>query len=324
MKKVLLINRLGIGDVVLTTPLAELIKKRLRCPVGMLVANKSTDILRNHPHIDEVYAYNRATRQTVLQSMRAQGYTDAVVVDGRLSSTLVAWKIGCRLVNYGFEVSFGAERYLVRKQKAVRAVEDYASYICQLDAAAGKISSAVPVPIIGGLSPDEKHAVDTWRANVLGENNALVMIVPRGIAANKNWPSDSFGKINVLLNEQGITPLYLGGSNDAEYINTIAGKMHVGAGLFNLRQVAYLAEFAKVSLTPCTGSMHVIATAGTPIVALYGPTSPERWAPHHALVVQSDLPCVPCEVLTCSQPKRYACMHKITPQQVWQSLQRFL
>lgn len=324
MKKVLLINRLGIGDVVLTTPLAELVKKRLQCPVGMLVANKSTDILQNHPHIDEVYAYNKATRQTVLRFMRMQGYTDAVVVDGRLSSTLVAWKIGCRLVNYGFEVSFGAERYLVRQQKAVRAAEDYASYIYQLDAAAGEIPSTVPAPMIGGLSLDEQHAVDTWRADVLGENNALVLIVPRGIAANKNWPSGCFGKINTLLNEQGITPLYLGSSSDAEYINTIAGKMHVGAGLFNLRQVAYLAKFAKVSLTPCTGSMHVIATAGTPIVALYGPTRPERWAPQHALVVQSDLPCVPCEVLTCSQTEQYACMHKITPQQVWRNLLRFL
>lgn len=58
MRKFLIINRLGIGDVVLTTPLAQIIKENIpECKIGFLVANKSVDILKNHPYIDDVFAY---------------------------------------------------------------------------------------------------------------------------------------------------------------------------------------------------------------------------------------------------------------------------
>ena len=42
--------------------------------------------------------------------------------------------------------------------------------------------------------------------------------------------------------------------------------------------------------------MHLAAAVGTPIVALFGPSSPDRWGPLSptALVVRVDLPCSPC------------------------------
>ena len=47
MRKFLIINRLGIGDVVLTTPLAQIIKENIpNCTIGFLVASKSVDILK--------------------------------------------------------------------------------------------------------------------------------------------------------------------------------------------------------------------------------------------------------------------------------------
>ena len=70
--------------------------------------------------------------------------------------------------------------------------------------------------------------------------------------------------------------------------------------------------------------MHVIATAKIPIIALYGPTSPERWAPSHAQVIRSNLPCVPCEILGCTNTVKNLCMQKITSEMVmaavWQQL----
>jgi len=44
MQKILIVNRLGIGDVVLTTPLAQIIKENLKdVKIGFLVASKSID-----------------------------------------------------------------------------------------------------------------------------------------------------------------------------------------------------------------------------------------------------------------------------------------
>ena len=49
-------------------------------------------------------------------------------------------------------------------------------------------------------------------------------------------------------------------------------------------------------ITPDTGPMHLAAALGTPLVALFGPSSPERWGPlsAKARIVRVDLPCSPC------------------------------
>jgi len=49
-------------------------------------------------------------------------------------------------------------------------------------------------------------------------------------------------------------------------------------------------------VTPDTGPMHLAAVLGTPLVALFGPSSPERWGPlsADARIVRVDLPCSPC------------------------------
>ena len=45
----------------------------------------------------------------------------------------------------------------------------------------------------------------------------------------------------------------------------------------------------------CTGPLHILSTVNKlPIIAIYGPSDPIRWAPKTAIVVQSQLPCVPC------------------------------
>jgi heptosyltransferase-2 len=144
----------------------------------------------------------------------------------------------------------------------------------------------------------------------------LVLIVPRGLSDNKNWLPEYFTELNEYLNKRGITPVYLGSSSDCEYIDTISGSKINVAGYFSLREVAAVAKYAALSLTMCTGAMHVIATANTPILAVYGPTSAKRWAPAHACVLQAELSCVPCQRLDCTNAIYKQCMRQVTPQQV--------
>ena len=67
-------------------------------------------------------------------------------------------------------------------------------------------------------------------------------------------------------------------------------------GQADLVQLAAVLARLSLFITPDTGPMHLAAAAGTPLVALFGPTSPERWGPlsTRAAVVRVDLPCSPC------------------------------
>ncbi|WP_312518587.1 glycosyltransferase family 9 protein [Anaerospora sp.] len=313
MKKILIINRLGIGDVVLTTPLAQAIKELFSAHIGFVVSTKAVDILQNHPYIDEVFGYRHPSKRAMLEQLRNGNYDEALIVDERFSSTLLALKAGCRLLNKGFEISIGKRRFFSRRYSSKRAIDNYSSYLKYLNPE-GEIPCLPPT--LGIPDTGSKQKIEQWLHQHQFNNKKLMLIAARGLSDNKNWPCEYFAVLNGYLNKRGITPVYLGSSGDHEYIEAIHGIKINAAGYFNLREVAAIAQYAALSLTMCTGAMHVIATAKTPILAVYGPTSAERWAPSHACVLQADISCVPCQRLGCTNDTYKQCMLEITPQQV--------
>ena len=86
-------------------------------------------------------------------------------------------------------------------------------------------------------------------------------------------------------------------------IPALAGEMvAVTATVVNLvgmpDLVTLAAVLARLSLliTPDTGPMHLAAVLGTPIVGVFGPSSPDRWGPlaRRRRIVRIDLSCSPC------------------------------
>jgi len=75
---------------------------------------------------------------------------------------------------------------------------------------------------------------------------------------------------------------------------------------------------------PDSGPMHIAAAVGTPVVALFGATSPRRTAPYGSedLVVRGDAPCAPCYERRC--PIGQLCMETITPTKVMERVERAL
>jgi ADP-heptose:LPS heptosyltransferase len=51
-----------------------------------------------------------------------------------------------------------------------------------------------------------------------------------------------------------------------------------------------------------SGPMHIAAAVGTPVVGLFGPSSPEKFSPRGAptRVLYKDLPCSPCGQSGCT------------------------
>ena len=64
----------------------------------------------------------------------------------------------------------------------------------------------------------------------------------------------------------------------------------------DLLTAAALLARADLLITGDTGPMHLASAVGTPIVAVFGPSDPGRYAPSGSRdrVVRIDLPCAPC------------------------------
>jgi ADP-heptose:LPS heptosyltransferase len=68
------------------------------------------------------------------------------------------------------------------------------------------------------------------------------------------------------------------------------------SGDVDLLTLAAALERLDLFVTGDTGPMHLAAAVGTPIVSIFGPSDPARYAPQGPFdrVVRVDLPCSPC------------------------------
>lgn len=314
MRKILIINRLGIGDVVLTTPIAEILKTSGSFRIGYVVANKAIDLLKNHPYIDDVFTYNKHNKKKVLMEVKNRGYHEAIIVDGRFNSTLFAWQAGCKLLNQGFEITICKQKIFKRHNQAESAIADFAAYsrLMGIEFDERKLK-----PTIGKPEIEQKIKIDEWLAEVRPKTAKLVLIVARTAADIKNWPVIHLSQFNQYLNRHHIVPVYIGSPADDEYIESIQGNKINVAGKFGLRDLPEIAKHADFALSMCTGPLHILATTDIPIIALYGPSAPKRWAPRTAIVVQSERPCVPCSRWDeCVNKPGGTCMESILPERV--------
>jgi ADP-heptose:LPS heptosyltransferase len=80
-------------------------------------------------------------------------------------------------------------------------------------------------------------------------------------------------------------------------------------------------------VTNDSGSMHVAASLGKPMVSVFGPTNPVHIGPYERpeSVVRVDLPCSPCNYRRLSQcPFGHACMKQVTSAMVVERVQKIL
>ena len=120
----------------------------------------------------------------------------------------------------------------------------------------------------------------------------------------KRWPSDHYAGLARDMMAQGLGVVLLGSKNDAGVTGEIAtlapGAIDL-AGKTRLEDAIDLIGAAKLAVSNDSGLMHVAAAVGTPIVAVYGSTSPENTPPlsERSELIWLHLSCSPCHKKVC-------------------------
>jgi ADP-heptose:LPS heptosyltransferase len=118
----------------------------------------------------------------------------------------------------------------------------------------------------------------------------------------KQWDPERFADVaRRLLHERGATLVLTGGPGDTAIVSAVKkglppSQVFDASNLTDLLSVAALLQRCDLMITGDTGPMHLAAAVGTPILAIFGPSDPRRYAPRGALdqIVRVDLPCAPC------------------------------
>ena len=157
------------------------------------------------------------------------------------------------------------------------------------------------VPARPGLTiPPERHGEAD--ALLAGRTRPIVAMHVAGGREVKQWDPLRFAAVaGRLISDRGATIVLTGGPGDGPLVARVRGALpapHVidVSNFSSLLAVAAVLERCDLMITGDTGPMHLAAATGTPIVAVFGPSDPRRYAPRGPLdrIVRIDLPCAPC------------------------------
>ncbi len=285
--RLLLCLRYGIGDVVMELPAVRALRRAApAADLRALGASPATQVLEGDPDLDGL------TRASTLglrdwrdpgdeRSRRVLGaWLDRLRPDLVLDPTHAILAVreavrerGLPTLDVGEEVQ---ERALRETGQGDRAVRRSVRWCWGVDLAEDDEPALV-------LRPDERGFAARHPA-VRRAGGPLFAISPAASSPLKAWPAERFAAAaDALLDRFGGAVLVLAGprSRDAAAIRKAMRRADraIVAGALHLRRTAALLERCALFVGNDTGLSHMAAAVGTPVAAVFGPTSPDVYLP---------------------------------------------
>jgi ADP-heptose:LPS heptosyltransferase len=252
-----------------------------------------------------------------VQALRADAYDLVVDLQGLLKSSLVALasRAPIRLgVAPQREGAAFVSRTVPLPASNAHAVDRYLQCAAFLGAATD--------PVDFGLSADPAAVASVERLlsrEKVDLETPLILINPSASRPWKAWSTERWARVSGGLKDLG-TVVVIGSAAQAEVHREIVGRTGNGVvdltGTTTLSEVIALLARCAIHIAPDTGTLHIAAALGRPVVGVYGPTAPAALGPYGQLgfaVYQAGL-CGPTCPRWCWRNRR--CLNAIVPEDV--------
>ena len=285
-----LIVRLGsLGDVVHAIPAVAALRHAYPAArIDWMVDPSYTELLGLVPSVDTLIPVDprslgrrgqRAGFLRTIRDVRRTGYDAVFDLQGLLKSALLSRAAGAAKT-VGFpraHLREPAARFLYTHAPDPGAATHVIQKNLALLDAVGVSDRRVRFPV----NIPRTAAVQSVTARFAGRGFALIN--PGAAWPNKRWPADRFGASAMAIHRDfGLPSLVLWGPGEeglaAEVVAASSGTAEMSPPTTIIDLVG-VARAARLMVSGDTGPLHIAAAVGTPIVALFGPTSPERNGP---------------------------------------------
>ena len=179
-----------------------------------------------------------------------------------------------------------------------------------------------PVCTLAISQEDEEVVVALLKRQGLAPSREFIVLNPMARWWTKRWPIQRFAQLADLIQGTGTAVVLMGGRDDVAEIKRMQSMMRTSAfsvaGETTLKQLAGLLRKARLLISNDSGPVHLAVAVGTPVVALFGPTSAVRTGPYGVghRVLTGKVPCSPCFSRTCHNTLPLECLRMVSPEQV--------
>ena len=285
-----LIVRLGsLGDVIHGIPAAAALRSRYpQARIDWLVDPRYIELLDLVESLDSRIPFDpreltrSGSARRTLRALRATHYDAVIDLQGLLKSAVIARLVaGKRTIGFPRQhLREPAARFFYTDTPDPGDARHVIDKNLRLLSAVGIADAAVHFPIrIPRVSPTEISS------------GSYAILNPGAAWPNKRWPPERFGAVAAAMQrERGLRSIVLWGPGEESLAAAVAGASQDAAEpapRTDISDLVALARDARVMISGDTGPLHIAGAVGTPLVALFGPTSPERngpWSPRDVVI----------------------------------------
>jgi lipopolysaccharide heptosyltransferase I len=279
-----LIVRLGaLGDIVHTVPAAAALRRAYPdARIDWVVDARHAGFAELVTCVDRVIRLEKTTVNAwvdLVRRLRPSRYDVALDFQGLMKSAVLARASGAGRVA-GFSIWHLREKGARPFYSEVDGGQPAAHVIrknLSLLSTVGVSSMEIEFPLARTASP----ALDAVRRDAGSAPFALIN--PGAAWPNKRWPAARFGEVAAFVREvRGLKPFVLWGPAEEALARDVVDSSANTARLAPATTMADLLELSRAAalmVSGDTGPLHIAGAAGTPIVAIFGPTDAERNGP---------------------------------------------
>ncbi|MEQ4529786.1 MAG: ADP-heptose--LPS heptosyltransferase RfaF [Mixta sp.] len=304
--KILVIGPSWVGDMMMSQSLYRTLKaEHPDAEIDVMAPAWCRPLLSRMPEVNEALAMPLGhgalalgERYRLGKALRHKNYQRAYVLPGSFKSALVPFFAGiARRTGWRGEMRYGLlnDLRVLDKPAFPLMVERYVALAYDKPV---KNARDLPQPLLWPqLQVEEQEKIETAALFSLSADRPIIGFCPGAeFGPAKRWPHYHYATLAQQLITAGYQIVLFGSAKDHETGEQIrqsldeAGQQYCRnlAGETKLEQAVILLAHCRAVVTNDSGLMHVAAALNRPLVALYGPSSPDFTPPlsHHARVIR--------------------------------------
>lgn len=331
-----------IGDLVLSTPVFEAIKRFIPDAYTIVMARKGIiDVISNNPFIDEYISYDPNGVHKGLKGIFAlsdeikQKHIDIAIELFMSFYPALAIKLAGikQIIGPGSRIYSYILLTDVIKQHRKESKYNEAEYNLMLLKVLG-INNINIKPRVFLL--DNADNCEKFLTNQGIKLFNYITIHPGMGGSAKNISAQKYVSLIKVITERYKLPVVITGSfTDHTIVNKITSELYGNpyvkdmCCILSIEQLKMVLFFSKLMIGPSTGPMHIAAALGKPTIAIFSPLKAQskiRWSPYMLDNVTIIEPNVDCKhKYTCNKSCfHYDCMDLINIEEILEKVDRFL
>jgi lipopolysaccharide heptosyltransferase II len=303
-----------LGDAVISVPAVRAIRRgRPDARVAILTPAKLADFWRTIPEVDEVIEIAPGERVWAVARKIRGRFEAAILFPNSLRTALEVWLAGIprRVGRPGHRRAWLLDQVFIPKTRkpAPRPRHQVHDYLALAEFIGADISESLDATTRGAPLATPHSPL------------SLALCAGAEYGPAKRWLPERFAEVVRTVRERtGCRWKLLGVESDLPITDAIlkaaGGPLTYLVGQTTLAQLIAELRSSDLLLTNDTGTMHLAAHLGVPVVALFGSTEPVLTGPLGAghRVLRRHVECSPCFLREC--PRDFRCMKAIAASEV--------